>query len=213
MQKVGRSRTYFFIFSRMQILRCFSGFPENRLTDFWAYYILCFETTYCLSRINTVVVLYLWGIETNTTLPCFSLCSCCTVPMRNWNIFLISELNSTTWKTVLLYCTYEELKLPFPLTSARLLLVWGIRFTIPMRNWNLVKYSVFVIFFLNVVLYLWGIEHRFAWWEIIIQKEIHICMLSSLMMLEQSGLVRLWRYAVSIWFMCFCRYIQTYYCW
>ena len=131
-----------------------------------------------------LVVLYLWGIETCTNILVPFLRYCCTVPMRNWNKFSFMSL------LLLLKCC-----------------------TVPMRNWNLIwlLYS-FRLQFL-VVLYLWGIEHRFVWWEIIIQKEIHICMLSSLMMLEQSGLVRLWRHAVSIWFMCFCRYIQTHYCW
>ena len=60
--KIAKSRSisnlFFHIFKNADFT-LFSGFPENRLTDFLAYYILCFETTYYLSRINTVVVLYL----------------------------------------------------------------------------------------------------------------------------------------------------------
>ena len=58
-EKVGRSRNDFCPFIKMPILRGFSGVTENRLTDFLACYILCFETRYGVNRINTVVVLYL----------------------------------------------------------------------------------------------------------------------------------------------------------
>ena len=110
----------------------FSGFPENRLTDFLAYYILCFETTYYLSRINTVVVLYLWGIETllqyiSSRSYHFSL-SCCTVPMRNWNS---SHSFFSSPSLIKLYCTYEELKhdlatIGFTSSNAVVLYLWGI---------------------------------------------------------------------------------------
>ena len=58
-EKVGRSRSDFCLFSKMPILRGFSGVTENRLTDFLACYILCLEITYRVNRINAVVVLYL----------------------------------------------------------------------------------------------------------------------------------------------------------
>ena len=86
-------------FSKMPILRGLSGVRENRLTDFLECYILCFETTYRVNRINTVVVLYLWGIETWITFSFFILHLICgSVPLRNishknfWVFFCDAQL-------------------------------------------------------------------------------------------------------------------------
>ena len=91
--------TDFFPFSKMPILRGLSGARENRLNDFLECYILCFETTYRVNRINTVVVLYLWGIETWITFSFFILHLICgSVPLRNishknfWVFFCDAQL-------------------------------------------------------------------------------------------------------------------------
>ena len=105
-KKVGRSHDDFETFSKSPILRAFRHLEENRLSDFWACFILCFVTTCCANRINIVVVLYLLGIETFIFVP-------------------PSELKFS------LYCTYEELKLSSTISitivfASVVLYLWGI---------------------------------------------------------------------------------------
>ena len=90
--------------------------------------------------------------------------ACCTVPMRNWNI-LPSHDALRRKCAILLYCTYEELKLSSSsghkyFTLSVVLYLWGIetsfrtlqyyqflrRCTVPMRNWNLLSILLYVFF-------------------------------------------------------------------
>ena len=53
------------------------------------------------------VVPYLWGIETHRFNPFSDFFFCCTLPMRNWNIYMLKA-----WQVLIKRCT------------------------LPMRNWN-----------------------------------------------------------------------------
>ena len=88
------------------------------------------------------VVPYLWGIE--TVLWCsfnlFRLLLCCTLPMRNWNPLATFSNNSFN---ILLYLTYEELKL---LDSASSTMFSVTCCTLPMRNWNTIIFFIINFF-------------------------------------------------------------------
>ena len=104
-------------------------FLKKNIEKVWFCDIINLETT-----VNTVVVPYLWGIET-----CFLIfltlnriiffIVSCTLPMRNWN-------NPS---------------------SVRVSLFLG-SCTLPMRNWNIFLVVIFIEFLFCVVPYLWGIE-------------------------------------------------------
>ena len=93
---------------------------------------------------------------------CCTLRACCTLPMRNWNILFIfysyqyefrCTLPMRNWNplatfsnnsfNILLYLTYEELKL---LDSASSTMFSVTCCTLPMRNWNTIIFFIINFF-------------------------------------------------------------------
>ena len=148
--------------------------PMRNWNRFHCYYrFLCFftsvvvpylwgiETSFSssLSYLNRVVP-YLWGIETLGFLFLFIVCFIgCTLPMRNWNMQKYTKLSGLFIAP--LYLTYEELKQHVVWTNHSKYHCWLYLTYEELKHWNCPVNIEFLCIDLRVVPYLWGIETSF----------------------------------------------------